>query len=105
MSGQYVVLKPGLPPEVRAENLNYGRMVETVGYPAEVLNISPGVVMYVNEESTGPENPEATVLAAEVLRDGGTVKGTAVIAGAGRLGVEDTSLPQEVIEGLLTTLE
>lgn len=105
MDIQYLVLSPGLEPEPRHGPLTYDQIVETVGYPVEVINLEGRAVMYVCEEGKQrewPHNPAATKIAAPNLRsDDSGVVGTALIVGPLGPGGTDTTLPDDVMRDLI----
>lgn len=104
MDIQYLVLSPGLDPEPRHGPLTYDQIVETVGYPVEVINLEGRAVMYVCEEGKRrewPHNPAATKIALPSLRADDFVVGTAVIVGPLGPGGIDTSLPVDVMNDLI----
>lgn len=104
MDIQYLVLSPGMEPEPRHGPLTYDQIVETVGYPIEVINLEGRAVMYVCEEGKRhgwPHNPAATRIAAPVLRSDDHVVGTALIVGPLGPGGIDTTLPNEVMQDLI----
>lgn len=107
MEIQHLILSPGMSPEERTEPLPYDKIVETVGYPVEVINIEGQAVMYVCEEAKQrgwPRNEEATKIAASNLRQGDHVAGTALIVGPLGPGGIDTSLSNETLNDLLDRL-
>lgn len=104
MNIQHLILSPGLDPELRDEPLTYDKIVETVGYPVEVINVEGRAVMYVCEEGKQkgwPHNPNATKIAAASLRQNDHVVGTALIVGPLGPGGAETSLSTETLNDLL----
>ena len=104
MSIQYLVLSPGAEPEPKQGPLTYDQIVETVGYPVEVINLEGRAVMYVCEEGKlrgWPHNPAATKIASPNLRGDDFVVGTALIVGPLGPGGIDTTLPDDVMRDLI----